>query len=37
LGVKVTIRALGKGGELTIAYASLEQLDDILSRLTGKQ
>ena len=36
LGVKVTIRSQGKGGELTIAYASLEQLDDILSRLTGK-
>jgi ParB family chromosome partitioning protein len=36
LGVKVTITAHGKGGELTIAYASLEQLDDILSRLTGK-
>ncbi len=36
LGVKVSIRALGKGGELTIVYGSLEQLDDILSRLTGK-
>ena len=37
LGVRVTINSQGKGGELTIAYASLEQLDDILSRLTGKQ
>jgi ParB family chromosome partitioning protein len=37
LGVKVAIRPMGKGGELTIAYGSLEQLDDILSRLTGKQ
>jgi ParB family chromosome partitioning protein len=35
LGVKVAIRSLGKGGELTIAYGSLEQLDDILSRLSG--
>ena len=33
----MTIRTLGKGGELTIGYASLEQLDDILLRLTGKQ
>jgi ParB family transcriptional regulator, chromosome partitioning protein len=35
LGVKVAIRSLGKGGELTIAYGSLEQLDDILSRLSA--
>lgn len=35
LGVKVTITAQGRGGELTIHYGSLEQLDDILSRLTG--
>ncbi|MBI5163939.1 MAG: ParB/RepB/Spo0J family partition protein, partial [Magnetospirillum sp.] len=35
LGVKVQIKSMGKGGEVTIAYASLEQLDDILSRLTG--
>jgi ParB family chromosome partitioning protein len=35
LGVKVTIRSLGKGGELTVHYGSLEQLDDVLSRLTG--
>lgn len=35
LGVKVTLKSLGKGGELTIHYGSLEQLDDILSRLSG--
>ncbi|MGE5548155.1 MAG: ParB/RepB/Spo0J family partition protein [Solirubrobacterales bacterium] len=34
LGVRVTIKSLGKGGELTIHYGSLEQLDDVLSRLT---
>ena len=36
LGIKVTIKTLGKGGELTLHYGNLEQLDDILSRLTGK-
>ncbi|MGE5503626.1 MAG: ParB/RepB/Spo0J family partition protein [Actinomycetota bacterium] len=35
LGVKVTIRPMGKGGELVIHYGSLEQLDDVLSRLAG--
>lgn len=35
LGVRVTIRPLGKGGELTVHYGSLEQLDDVLSRLTS--
>ncbi|MBC7952081.1 MAG: ParB/RepB/Spo0J family partition protein [Rhodospirillaceae bacterium] len=35
LGVKVSLKSLGKGGELTIHYGSLEQLDDILSRLSG--
>jgi ParB family chromosome partitioning protein len=34
LGCKVGIRSLGKGGELTISYGSLEQLDDILARLS---
>lgn len=34
LGCRVTVRPLGKGGELTIAYGSLEQLDDVLSRLS---
>jgi ParB family chromosome partitioning protein len=35
LGVRVTLTPMGKGGELTIHYGSLEQLDDILSRLSG--
>ena len=35
LGVRVTIKPLGKGGELTVHYGSLEQLDDVLSRLTA--
>ena len=34
LGCKVAIRSLGKGGEVTISYGSLEQLDDVLSRLS---
>lgn len=34
LGCKVSIRSLGKGGELTISYGSLEQLDDVLARLS---
>jgi ParB family chromosome partitioning protein len=34
LGLKVTIKFHGKGGELTIAYGNLEQLDDILHRLS---
>ena len=37
LGLKVTITAQGRGGELTMHYGSLEQLDDILSRLTGER
>lgn len=37
LGVKVTITTQGRGGELTIQYGSLEQLDDILLRLTGER
>ena len=36
LGCRVTIRSLGKGGELTIAYGSLEQLDDVLARLVQR-
>ncbi len=35
LGVRVDIQTLGKGGTLTIHYGNLEQLDDILSRLSG--
>ena len=34
LGCRVAIRPLGKGGELTISYGSLEQLDDVLARLS---
>jgi ParB family chromosome partitioning protein len=37
LGVRVTLTPMGKGGELTIHYGSLEQLDDILSRLSGSR
>lgn len=37
LGVRVTLKSLGKGGELTIHYGSLDQLDDVLSRLTGEK
>jgi ParB family chromosome partitioning protein len=37
LGCHVRITPQGKGGELTIEYGSLEQLDDILSRLSGEK
>ena len=33
LGIKVTIKSLGRGGELTLHYGTLEQLDDVLARL----
>lgn len=33
LGLKVTLAAKGKGGALTIAYRSLDQLDGLLQRL----
>ncbi|SEH27593.1 ParB/RepB/Spo0J family partition protein [Magnetospirillum fulvum] len=36
LGCRVAMKPLGKGGELTIAYGSLEQLDDLLSRLARR-
>lgn len=35
LGLKVSIESQGKGGEVTIHYASLEQLDEILHRLSN--
>jgi len=35
LGLKVEIRGQGKGGELVISYGTLEQLDDILGRLSN--
>ena len=34
LGCRVSLTSSGKGGELVIHYGSLEQLDDILSRLS---
>ncbi len=34
LGLKVSIKFSGQGGELVIHYGSLEQLDDILHRLS---
>ncbi len=34
LGLKVTIKFSGDGGALVIEYQSLEQLDDVLNRLT---
>lgn len=35
LGLKVNIKFFGSGGELTIHYNSLEQLDDVLHRLSN--
>jgi ParB family chromosome partitioning protein len=37
LGVKVDIKASQKGGALTLHYGSLEQLDDLLHRLSHGQ
>ena len=34
LGLRVTINIQGRGGALTIHYRTLEQLDDVLKRLT---
>jgi ParB family chromosome partitioning protein len=34
LGLKVTIRTRGEGGTLDITYETLDQLDDVLHRLT---
>lgn len=36
LGLNVAIEHKGPGGEVTIRYASLEQFDDLLTRLLGK-
>lgn len=36
LGLKVTLRPSGKAGDLTIRYESLEQLDDVVQRLSAK-
>lgn len=35
LGLKVVINFQGSGGDVTIAYDNLEQLDDILNKLTA--
>lgn len=35
LGLKVDVEFDGLGGKLTLAYSSLEQLDDLVDRLTG--
>jgi ParB family chromosome partitioning protein len=35
LGLAVSIETEGKGGRISIAYKSMEQLDDLLARLTG--
>ncbi|MEL0019495.1 MAG: ParB/RepB/Spo0J family partition protein [Rickettsiales bacterium] len=37
LGLKVDVEFDGKGGRLTFEYASLEQLDDLIDRLTGRR
>ncbi len=37
LGLKVSIRTRGEGGTLDIAYESLDQLDDVLHRLTHSE
>ena len=36
LGLKVTLKSVGQGGELTVQYRTLEQLDDLLTRLGGQ-
>lgn len=35
LGLKVSITLQGKGGEVSVQYATLEQLDDVLHRLSN--
>ncbi|MBY0431831.1 MAG: ParB/RepB/Spo0J family partition protein [Rhodospirillales bacterium] len=37
LGLRVTLKSLGKGGELTIHYGNVEQLDGVLHRLINGQ
>jgi len=36
LGLKVTLKPSGKAGDLSIRYESLEQLDDVVQRLSAK-
>jgi ParB family chromosome partitioning protein len=33
LGLKVTLKSAGNGGTLTIAYRTLDQLDEVIGRL----
>lgn len=35
MGLKVTLKAAGNGGSLTIAYRTLDQLDAVIGRLRG--
>ncbi len=35
LGLKVVVKSTGQGGELILQYRTLEQLDDLLTRLSG--
>ena len=35
LGLKVTLKSMGQGGELIVQYRTLEQLDDLLGKLGG--
>lgn len=35
LGLKVTLKSTGQGGELIVQYRTLEQLDDLLTKLSG--
>lgn len=37
LGLKVTVKSTGQGGELILQYRTLEQLDDLLTRLSGER
>jgi ParB family chromosome partitioning protein len=36
LGLRVSISAQGQGGTLSIQYQTLDQLDEVIERLTGR-
>lgn len=36
LGLKVSLKSTGQGGELIVQYRTLEQLDDLLTKLAGE-
>ena len=36
LGLRVSISAQGQGGTLSIQYQTLDQLDEVIERLTGQ-